>query len=153
MGPGEDEGSDNEVQARWFQTTHWSLVARAAAATSDEQRKALGQLVERYSPSLRAHLMARKGLSPQDAEELLQSFLAAKIVEQALVAQAAPERGRFRTFVLTALDQFVVSHFRQQRAAKRFASVTVGADEDLDAPAPAAAPDAQFDVEWARNVL
>jgi RNA polymerase sigma-70 factor (ECF subfamily) len=138
---------------RWFQTTHWSLVARAGAATSEEQRQALGQLVERYSPSLRAHLIARKGLSPQDAEELLQAFLAAKIVEQALVAQAAPQRGRFRTFVLTALDRFVISHFRRRSAGKRFAGVTVAVDEELNAPASSAAPDEQFDIQWARDVL
>ena len=144
---------ENHVQARCFQTTHWSLVARAGAVTSDQQRRALGQLIEQYSPALLTHLIARKGFSRQVAEDVLQGFLAVKFVEQSLVSQAMPERGRFRTFVLTALDHFVISHFRHQRARKRCGGAMLPADEELELAAPDSTPDEKFDMAWARHVL
>jgi RNA polymerase sigma-70 factor (ECF subfamily) len=140
-------------QPRSFQTTHWSLVARAGGAGGQLQREALGLLIERYAPALRAHLMTRKGRTADEADDLLQAFLASKVVEQAIMAQAAPGRGRFRTFILTALDRFVVSQHRHQRARKRFAGPTVEADEKLELSAPGAAPDDAFDVAWGRNVI
>jgi RNA polymerase sigma-70 factor (ECF subfamily) len=140
-------------QPRSFKTTHWSLVARAGGARSQLQRQALGLLIERYAPALRAHLMTRKGRTADEADDLLQAFLASKLVEQAIMAQTTPHRGRFRTFILTALDRFVVSQYRHQRARKRFAGPTVEAEEDLELAAPEAAPDVAFDVAWGRNVI
>jgi RNA polymerase sigma-70 factor (ECF subfamily) len=140
-------------QPRSFQTTHWSLVARAGSASSQLQREALGLLIERYAPALRAHLMTRKGRTADEADDLLQAFLASKVVEQAIMAQAAPDRGRFRTFILTALDRFVVSQYRHQRARKRYAGPMVEADEELELPAPGASPDLAFEVAWGRNVV
>jgi RNA polymerase sigma-70 factor (ECF subfamily) len=140
-------------QPRSFQTTHWSLVARAGGASGQLQREALSLLIERYAPALRAHLMTRKGRTADEADDLLQAFLAGKVVEQAIMAQAAPDRGRFRTFILTALDRFVVSEYRHQRARKRFAGATAEVDEELELAAPGAAPDVAFDVAWGRNVI
>ena len=57
--------------AQQFHTTHWSLVARAGAPPGQEQRRALGELVARYLPALRAHLVAYEKIDPHEADDLL----------------------------------------------------------------------------------
>jgi DNA-directed RNA polymerase specialized sigma24 family protein len=143
---------DNDGRAdRCFPTTHWSLVVRAGQVTSDAQRTALGELVRRYAPALRAHLIVRKRVRPQDADDLVQAFLAAKVVEQRLVGRADRDRGKFRTFLLTALDRFVANQFRHDTAQKRSAGA-VELRDDLDGDSTAD-PSAAFDAAWAREVI
>ncbi|MFO0748496.1 MAG: ECF-type sigma factor [Myxococcota bacterium] len=113
-----------------FQTTHWSLVQRAGLDPSLAQRDALGELIARYAGPLRAWVMARKRVDRERAEELVQAFLASRVVEKNLLGRAAQDRGRFRTFLVTALERFVIDTYREESAAKRGG----GADtRDLDA--------------------
>ena len=135
---------------RAFPTTHWSLVARAGTDPGEAQREALGELVRRYLPALRVHLIVRKRLRPQDADDLLQAFLAAKVVEQNLVGRADRQKGKFRTYLLTALDRFVVNQLQHASAAKRSAAATP-LHEDI--PAADGDPAAAFDAAWAREVI
>lgn len=137
-------------KTRRFPTTHWSLVARAGQTTSDSQREALGELVRRYVPALRAHLTLRKRIRPQDADDLVQAFLAAKVVEQKLVGRADREIGKFRTFLLTALDRFVVNQLHHDSAGKR-TGPSVEMNEDI--AASDGDPAAAFDATWARQVI
>ena len=86
-----------------FDTTHWSLVM---TAQSDEEsqtsaRKALETLCCAYWYPLYAFVRHR-GHSPADAQDLTQSFLA-KFIETGGFASADRERGRFRTFLLSAM--------------------------------------------------
>jgi hypothetical protein len=71
------------------------------------------------------------------------------------VAQADQALGRFRTFLLTVLDRFVISESRRASAKKRAAVDRAGVDpQQLDAHAAHEdRPGAAFDVEWARQVL
>src|SRR5207237_1804173 len=69
-----------------FPRTHWSLVAKAGHDLAAERREALGRLLERYRPPLRSHLICRKQLDPDRADELLQSFIAAQVLERELFA-------------------------------------------------------------------
>jgi RNA polymerase sigma-70 factor (ECF subfamily) len=141
-------------KVRCFETTHWSLVARAGDVGGEGQRQALAELVKRYMPALRCHLMVRKRMKAQDAEDLVQEFLAAKVIEQGLVGKARRDLGRFRSFLLTALDRFMVSQKRYEQAKKRSAgSDPVSVDEELDAEDPSQPPDQAFCVEWAQNLL
>jgi len=105
-----------------FPTTHWSLVGRAAARANHDAgagKVALGELVRIYLPALRAHLIGPMGIGRDRAEDLLQGFLADKVLEQNMIAAADPERGKFRTFLLTALERFVIDAHRRESAAKR----------------------------------
>jgi RNA polymerase sigma-70 factor (ECF subfamily) len=136
-----------------FPTTHWSLVARAGRGTVDAQRQALILILNRYLPALRLHLIARKRMDPNRADDLLQSFLAAKIIEQGIIERAEKERGKFRTFLLTALDRFIVSEARKENAQKRGAAATTAIGEDTDIAQSWDQPDDQFDVAWARELL
>src|SRR5947208_800763 len=104
-----------------FPVTAWSLVARAASATPEERSAALEALLRRYLPALRVRLVVDKRIENHKAEDLLQEFVTHKILEQDLIALADRAKGRFRTFVLTALDRYLIDQSRFELAAKRSA--------------------------------
>ena len=110
---------------RPFMTTHWSLVERAGRDGGAATKDALAALLRQYLPALRSHLVVHKRISSHDADDLLQGFLAGKVIERDLVGQADRSRGKFRTFLLTALDRYVLNENRNRQAAKRNATRTV----------------------------
>jgi DNA-directed RNA polymerase specialized sigma24 family protein len=137
-----------------FPTTHWSLVARAGHDATEAKRQALGDLLVRYLPALRAHLVHGKRLSPEDADDLLQEFVAAKILDKELIGRADAQLGKFRTFLLTALDRFLIDRFRQQAARKRSpADGGLRALGDMADQLQANQRCDAFDLAWARNVI
>jgi RNA polymerase sigma-70 factor (ECF subfamily) len=108
--------------------------------------------MKRYAPAMRACLIARRRLQTHEADDLLQAFLTAKVVEEGFVGHADRNRGRFRTFLLTALDRFVSNELRRDRAQKRGFGA-VGAIGDVDDLATGPGPDQAFDAAWAREVI
>ncbi len=137
-----------------FPTTHWSLVARAGKDATEAKRQALGEVLMRYLPALRAHLVFGKRLSQEDADDLLQEFVAGKILEKNLIGRADAQLGKFRTFLLTALDRFLIDRIREQAARKRSPGDgglrPLGDRADL---LQAERSSDAFDVAWARNVI
>ncbi len=132
-----------------FATTQWSLVVKAGQEARGE---ALARLLEQYLPALRAHLINGKRLPPDQADDLLQEFTAQKILEKNLFAAADRRLGKFRTFLLTALDRFVLNQHRAQGARKHAADKAAPLADGDDAeyrPDPSRA----FDVAWARSVI
>jgi RNA polymerase sigma-70 factor (ECF subfamily) len=138
-----------------FPTTHWSLVARAGKDPSESQRDALGDLLRKYLGAFRTYLMTKYQLKRDRAEDMVQSFIASRIVEKNLIGKAEQGRGKFRNFLMTALERFVIDQFREESAQKR------GGDRDIidvqdqqdrlggQGEDPAAA----FDAAWARDVI
>jgi hypothetical protein len=135
-----------------FPATAWSLVARVASSTPAERSAALQALLKRYIPALRVRLVVEKKLDEHRADELLQDFVTHKILEQQLIARADRAKGRFRTFVLTALDRFVIDAIRFDSAAKRSAN-RAGQDALATVAADDPEPSAAFDLQWARDVI
>ncbi len=138
-----------------FPATQWSLVALAAQPDCEARREALGRLLARYVPALVAHLTHRKGLSPDRAEDLVQEFVASKILQKDLLARADRRLGKLRTFLLTALDRFVKNQLRDQSARKRAPKegVVVSLDERLGGLPRGKEPSEIFDVTWARGLI
>src|SRR3954471_12003993 len=87
-----------------FPQTQWTLLGRAGEVTSDGQRTALGDLLQRYMPALRTHLLLERRLPPQRADDLLQAFVSRKVLEQRLIRKADRGRGTFRSFLLRSLN-------------------------------------------------
>jgi len=146
-----DEGFAAGSSDELFPATRWSLVERAGCGDEQSVRQALGTLLQRYLPALRIHLVARRRIQPDDADELLQDFIAAKVLERNLVALADQSRGKFRTFLLTALNRYVIDKKRRQAALKR--QRPGDGQEMFDMPAADPSPSRAFDVEWARQIL
>lgn len=140
-----------------FPSTHWSEVRRAAwTGTFEERRQVLGSLLERYSQPLKAHLASHYRLGPDRLDDLFQSFLEQRIIMQELLAKADSARGRLRTFLLNALDNFVLNELRRDRARKRnppgghVALSEIPEGQEPSVPAPSRA---SLDAAWARAVL
>lgn len=101
----------------YFATTHWSVVLSAGEISSPQAATALEELGNTYWYPLYA-FVRRKGHSPHDAQDLTQAFFA-RLLEKNYVAQADRQRGRFRTFLLTALAHFLADEWDKGRRLKR----------------------------------
>lgn len=142
-----------------FPSTHWSAVALAAdagPAAADAAREALGRLLTRYMPALRAHLLVTRRLDAHAADDLLQGFVAERVLDRGLLAKADPARGRFRAFLVTCLNRHVYDAFRHEHAARRRAPGGKPSPLDLlddeESPAEKQLHDV-FDLAWARQVV
>ncbi|MGA2618436.1 MAG: hypothetical protein ABSF26_12560 [Thermoguttaceae bacterium] len=126
-----------------FPSTHWSLIFSARAEDSLRRREALDELLRLYLPALRAHLLYRRRIEPHRAEDLLQGFVARQVLERELLVKADATRGRFRSFLLKSLQNYVFTELGKS-APKEVA---------LDLQSPGEAVYDVFELEWARQVL
>lgn len=136
-----------------FKTTQWSLVVRTNASDPEESRKALEALLHIYWRPLLVHLVSTKRLSRDAAEDVLQGFIADKVLERELFAKASQSRGRLRTLLLTALDHYYKDRFRRDTAQKRFAPRPKNPTNLADVASDTPRPGDSYDVAWARTVL
>ena len=138
-----------------FPTTHWSLVDRVGGDGDEACRAALGDLLLRYLPALRAHLVFGRRVPQHDADDLLQEFIATKILQKELLGQADRQRGRFRSFLLKSLDRLLIDQLRRHAAGKRAPDgknlQALGDHEEwLQTEGQ---PSDAFELAWARSVL
>jgi RNA polymerase sigma-70 factor (ECF subfamily) len=98
-------------------TTHWSVVLAARGDSATVAREALETLCRSYWYPLYAYAR-RMGQAPHDAEDLTQEFFA-RLLEKDWLLAAAPEKGRFRTFLLVALKRFMAKEWQRAGAQKR----------------------------------
>ncbi len=129
------------------------MVRRAGCPEADQRRSALSSLLERYLPVLRFHLMSRGRVPRHQVDDLLQEFLLSKIIESEIIAKADQGRGRFRSFLITAMDRFAMNCLRDQRAVKRQLDRSSSLEAAPDPVDRASSPADQFDLAWARQVL
>jgi len=100
-----------------FPTTRWTLVVAAGDPQRKEARSALADLCENYWYPLYAYLR-RRGYAADEAQDLTQEFFV-RVLEGRYLDRADPEKGRFRSFILTSLKFFVADEGDRQRAYKR----------------------------------
>jgi RNA polymerase sigma-70 factor (ECF subfamily) len=111
---------DHRQAAGWvFPTTPWALVVRSRDPNESVRLEALGQLLTLYRGPILRHLVLRHRAKEEDAEDWFQGFVAEKVLMKGLLQRAEQGRGRFRSMVLTALDNYVRDLHRQAQAAKR----------------------------------
>jgi len=100
-----------------FAATSWTAVTAAQDGDSAQGRDALAQLCQTYWSPLHAYVR-RLGYSPDDAEDLTQQFFLVLLSKNYLGA-ADRRKGKFRTFLLTALSHFLANEWDRSRAQKR----------------------------------
>ena len=141
-----------------FRTTHWSAVIRAGHGDPIEAEPALNELCRVYWYPLYA-FARRQGCAVSEAEDLTQAFFA-RLLERNFVAQAEPDKGRFRSFLLTAFKRFLANEWNRQHTQKRGGfqpaiAMDAGlAESRFDAePAQGEPPDVLYDRQWALTLL
>lgn len=141
-----------------FTTTHWSVVLAAGRQDSAQAADALETLCRTYWYPLYAFLR-RRGCGPEDAQDVVQDFFV-QLLRKNYPARADRAKGRFRTFLLHALVQFLADRREQATALKRGGGQVV---ISLDAEAPEAryqleppdllTPDKLYERRWAQAIL
>jgi len=108
---------DDKAGPRRFQTTRWTLVLAAGGSSTTDARDALATLCEAYWGPVYAFIR-RSGHDPDTARDLAQAFFV-RVLEKDFFSQARPERGRFRSFLLSSVKNFLSNQRDAARAAKR----------------------------------
>src|SRR5262245_4996950 len=141
-----------------FHTTAWTLVLAAGSGPSEESGRALERLCQTYWKPVYAFIR-RNGYNPDQAQDLCQGFFAL-LLEKKSLAAADKERGKFRSFLLTAVKHFLANEWDRAHAVKR------GGDKDplsLDeqntegwyglATVEPVTPETLFERRWALSLL
>jgi RNA polymerase sigma factor (sigma-70 family) len=140
-----------------FPSTQWSKILQAGSVAATADSPALEELCRAYWSPLYAFLR-RQGHSPHDAEDLVQGFLARLLAREDL-AGVGPEKGRFRTFLLTALRNFTIKQALRDKALKRGggqSAIPINAEEAERLCGPdltAGSPEAAFDRRFAQAIV
>jgi RNA polymerase sigma-70 factor (ECF subfamily) len=140
-------------------TTRWTKVLRARG-DAPEAKAALGELCEAYwTPVFK--FLRREGRSEDQSREITQEFIS-RLLSRPGMNKANPEKGRFRSYLLGALKNFLAETKRNEGRLKRggdavIESIDSGATDTSPGwqiPDPSATvPDSYFDRQWALAIM
>jgi DNA-directed RNA polymerase specialized sigma24 family protein len=134
-----------------FPSTHWSLVYRAG--NCEGAKEILGGLLTQYFPALKVHLVRGRGLRPDAADDVLQGFVLDKFMLDSLLGHADHTRGRFRTFLLNVLDNYLSNRLRHERAQSRSPGKPLESIDEKYALKSGDEVSCEFELEWARQLV
>ena len=141
-----------------FLTTQWTLVLRAGAADDTTARQALAALCQRYWYPLYVYVR-RRGSGVQEAEDVIQGFFA-RLLEKQILAGVTVEGGRFRSFLLTAVKNYLANERDRASAEKRGGGATMlsldidsGESRLAQEPHDCDTPERLFERQWALTLL
>ncbi len=133
------------------------MILRAGASEDPSCREALEILCQRYWQPVYSYIRHR-GYDKDDTEDLTQSFFA-RLLEKKSLKAADPDRGRFRSFLLASVRNFLADAWDKERAQKRGGGrhsipMDFSETENLERePAEKRTPEAAFERQWASSVL
>jgi DNA-directed RNA polymerase specialized sigma24 family protein len=139
-----------------FLTTHWSLIEDVKAG-SDKEGALIGLLLHTYWKPVYCYLR-RKGRDNEQAKDLTQDFFHEVVLNRHLVGRADKDKGRFRSFLLYALNQYLINQNRNQRAQKRIpreklASIDIAELPDLPQSISQATAEDSYHYAWLSTLL
>jgi RNA polymerase sigma-70 factor (ECF subfamily) len=145
-------------QSPVFATTHWSVVLEAGHGSSAQASAALTRLCQTYW--LPVYAFVRKcGHSPDQAQDLTQAFFA-NFLEKEHVTKANRERGRFRSFLMTSVENFLRNENDRAQAQKRGGGRQLISLDEQDSearylcePTTETDPAKAFEQRWAATLL
>jgi RNA polymerase sigma factor (sigma-70 family) len=153
--PGLNQAGANAAN---FRTTHWSVVLTAGDQASPLAAAAMAQLCQTYWLPIYAFIRKR-GSSPEQAQDLTQEFFAG-FLEKNYVSRAARDRGRFRSFLMASVENFLCNEHDHAAAQKRGGGAQVISIEGdraeqwyLAEPVDECDPARVFEQRWASTLL
>jgi RNA polymerase sigma factor (sigma-70 family) len=141
-----------------FATTRWTVVREAARGGDAQATAAFGSLFATYWKPLYRYAR-RKGKPKEDAEDLVQGFLA-HLLEARAFRDVEPAKGRFRSFLLSSFHHWMINEWKHASRLKRGGGISPLSFDWADAesglgpePADGRSPDRLYDREWALTLL
>ena len=131
-----DDQTDIGGDRQTFLTTHWSLIESIRTDT-DSSQALIGSLLKDYWKPVYCYLR-RHGYANEEAKDLTQAFFHEIVLGNELVRQADRGKGRFRSFLLTALRNYLINVRDKDTAQKRLPK---GKRVPLDLVDPEALPE------------
>ena len=113
-----DDYTDMGGTREAFLTTHWSIIEQAGSEDQDKSQALIGLLLSRYWKPVYCYLR-RKGHDNEQAKDLTQGFFHEVVLGRNLVKKTDRSGGRFRSFLLVALNRYVIDVKREEGARKR----------------------------------
>jgi len=140
-----------------FLTTHWSDIGKIAADDDTPNHDLLNHLLKKYWKPVYCFLR-RKGYDNERAKDLTQGFFQEVVLTRNLIQCADQTRGRFRTFLLAALEQYLKRVHRKETSQKRIPKDKMFQLEQID-PAEMPEPvngltaEQSFNYAWVSDLL
>jgi RNA polymerase sigma factor (sigma-70 family) len=144
-------------QHEFFATTRWTAVQTAGRSDTTRARQALGELCQAYWYPLYAYVR-RRGHAPQDAEDLTQGFFE-RLLALNSIADVSREKGKFRAFLLAAMNNYMAVQRERASAQKRDVNRTISLDAEAaedryrHEPVDERSPEVLFERQWAMTLL
>ncbi len=152
--PAAEAASITEARRSAFSTTHWSVVLAVREGDLIGSAAALEKLCQRYWYPIYAFIR-RRGADAHAAEDLTQAFFA-HLLDQETLKKVDREKGKFRTFLLTALTHFLANEWDRRQTLKRGGQYQIFSLDEARAeeryrhePVEPATPEKLFDRRWA----
>ncbi len=140
----------------WFATTEWSLILAAADSQAPNAQEALDSLCQIYWHPVYAYIR-RRGYQDM-AQDLTQGFFT-QLLEKQYIKSARSERGRFRSFLLASVKNYLANEWDREQAQKRGGGTVLlsidfeEAKASLPEPGHEITPEVVFERQWALTVL
>ena len=140
-----------------FLTTCWTEIISVRSQNETKRKELLSELITRYSRPVYCYLLG-KGLNEESAEDLAQDFLTEVVIGREIIGRADKTKGRFRTFLLTALDRYAIDMHNKKNAIKRKPKgerIAIDTSELADRIAAMSdmTPEEIFNHAWATEIL
>src|SRR5437867_7122744 len=141
-----------------FSTTHWSVVLDAGASQDSRADAALEELSRTNWHPIYC-FARRRGQGPEDAQDLTQEFFK-RLIERRDFSRVDRGKGRFRSFLLACLNNFLAKEWRDRNTLKRgagqiFVPIDLATAEAAYAAGPSQnqTPEQLYDQRWALGVM
>jgi RNA polymerase sigma-70 factor (ECF subfamily) len=140
-----------------FLTTHWSVIENVGLSGDEKNRALIGLLIEIYWKPVYCYLR-RRGYGNEQAKDLTQGFFHEVVLGRKLIEKAEQTKGRFRSFLLVALNRYVIDVQDEKAAQKRIPKnklVSLDRIGSLELPEPIAKlePEDTFNYAWISMLL
>ncbi len=149
-----DSASASRRQPREFPSTCWTVIRDAGDEESPSRKNSIENLFSIYWRPVYAYLRRKWNKPHEEAKDLTQDFFAA-FYQKDIFCRLSPEQGRFRSYVMSALDNFVISRHRFEGRLKRGGGreiLPLRLEKGFE-PSGDGTPEEVFQREWARAVL
>ena len=139
-----------------FLTTHWSLIEKAQA-NEEGNRALIGLLLKKYWKPVYCYLR-RKGYGNEQAKDLTQGFFHEVVLGRGLILKADQSKGRFRPYLLLALNRYLINVREEETARKRIPGEMLVSLDQIDLPELPqsifqSAPEEAFNYAWVSALL